>query len=309
MSVMPRVLFARGGFDVYFAGFLGQPIAPLFRLRFARPVILDAFISVYDTLCLDRRSFRPGSVVGRVARWLDSSSMSWAAAVLTDTRQQADFLSKEFAIPRSKFVSIPVGVNEDLFYPRVDGVHDAIRVLYYSTFLPLHGAHIVIEAAKLLRDRREIQFTLIGRGPERACVEAKAREYGLTNCTFIDWVPLETLPSYIENADVFLGGHFSADNDKARRVVPGKVFQALAMAKPVVVGDCPASREWFTHRSNGYVVSMGDEKSLADGIRELGGSRRLRNRIGRAGRDLYEQHFSESTISLSLRRCVEMVLG
>ena len=120
MSVMPRVLFARGGFDVYFAGFLGQPIAPLFRLRFARPVILDAFISVYDTLCLDRRRFRPGSVVGRVARWLDTSSMSWAAAVLTDTRQQADFLSKEFAIPRSKFVSIPVGVNEDLFYPRAD---------------------------------------------------------------------------------------------------------------------------------------------------------------------------------------------
>jgi glycosyltransferase involved in cell wall biosynthesis len=308
-AVLPRALLTSRRFDVYVAGFLGQPIVPFFRLGGATPIILDAFVSVYDTLCLDRRSFSPGSLVGRVARWLDSKSLNWAASVLTDTAQQATFLSTEFAVPGSKLVPIPVGVNEDLFFPQACGRHEGTRVLYYSTFLPLHGAHIVIEAAKLLEDKREIQFTLIGDGPERARVEGLAQKYGLANCEFMDSVPLDSLPGYIANADIFLGGHFNADNDKAKRVVPGKVFQALAMAKPVIVGDCAANGEWFEHLTNGYVVPMGNAARLAEGIAELSRSRRMRGRIGDAGRDLYTQHFSEAAIALRLNQCIETMLG
>ena len=307
-SVLPRTLISGGRFDVYFAGFLGQPIMPFFKLRMATPIVLDSFVSVYDTLCLDRRAFRPESIIGRFARWLDSRSMEWAACVLTDTRQQIDFLAGEFDIPRSKFVPVPVGVNEDMFHPQPGGIHDGTRVLYYSTLLPLHGAHLVIEAAKLLRDRGEISFTLIGRGPERARVEGLAKKHKLTNCTFIDWLPLDSLPGYIANADIFLGGHFNARNEKAKRVVPGKVFQAVAMAKPVVVGDCPANREWFQHRVNAYVVPMGDAESIAEGIAELSKSRRLRDRIGKGGHALYSEHFSEAAIALRLNQCIEAVL-
>ena len=55
-TVLPRILTAGNKFDVYLAGFLGQPLVPFLRARGLRPIILDAFVSIYDTLCLDRRA-------------------------------------------------------------------------------------------------------------------------------------------------------------------------------------------------------------------------------------------------------------
>jgi len=167
---------------------------------------------------------------------------------------------------------------------------------------------VVIEAANLLRDKEEIRFTLIGRGPERLRVEERARRHKLTNCSFIDWIPFEELPGHLAACDIFLAGHFNAKNAKAQRVVPGKVYQGLAMVKPTIVGDCEANRIWFRHGESAYTVPMGDGRALANAILELAGSPRLRDRIGQGGRSLYEHLFSEAVIAALLDKCVEAAL-
>ncbi|MDP2674421.1 MAG: glycosyltransferase [Dehalococcoidia bacterium] len=302
--VLPRVLTARRRFDVCFAGFLGQPLVPVLRMRGLRPVILDAFISIYDTLCLDRRAFSPRSPVGRASRWLDTLALRWASLVLTDTAAAAEFMAQEFGIPLAKFVAVPVGADESLFYPRPGPNGPGIDVLYVCTYLPLHGVPVVVEAANLLRDREGIQLTIVGKGPERARAESLARHYGLTNCRFVDWLPLEQLPERTAACHIYLGGHFSSDNAKARRVVPGKVYQGLAMARPVIIGECAASAEWFRHGESAYMVPMGDARALSVAIAELSASPELRDRIGRGGRSLYEQQFSEAAIASLLDQCI-----
>jgi glycosyltransferase involved in cell wall biosynthesis len=308
-AVLPRVLMAAGGFDVYLAGFLGQPLVPFLRARRLRPIVLDAFISVYDTLCLDRRTFDPRSPAGRVFHWLDTSALQSARCVLTDTPASADFMAQEFGVPRSKLMPVPVGADESLFYPRRGPDGPTVKVLYACTYLPLHGAPVVIEAANLLRDKEGIRFTLIGKGPERPRAEGLARRYGLTNCRFIDWVPFEELPARIAACHIFLGGHFNAENAKARRVVPGKVYQGLAMATPTIIGDCEASQQWFRHGESAYTVPMGDARALADAILELAGSPHMRDRIGEGGRALYEQQFSEAAIASLLNECIGRLAG
>ncbi len=303
-AVVPRILTASSRFDVYLAGFLGQPLMPFLRTRNLKPIILDAFISIYDTLCLDRRTFSPRSPAGRVSRWLDIQALRWARCVLTDTSASADFMAQEFGVARSKFVPLPVGADESIFYPWPGPGKNGVDVLYFCTYLPLHGAPVVVEAANLIRERDGITLTLIGKGPERRRVEKMAREYRLDNCRFIDWVDFEELPGRIAACHIFLGGHFNAENAKARRVVPGKVYQGLAMAKPTIVGDCEASREWFQHGENAWVVPMGDPRALADAILKLAGSARLRKRIGEGGHALYQERFSEAAIASRLDECI-----
>ena len=303
-SVLPQILMASGRFDLYLAGFLGQPLMPFMRARSLKPIVLDAFVSIYDTLCLDRQTFSPRSPAGQVSRWLDAWALRWARCVLTDTHASAEFMAQEFGVARSKFVPVPVGADESLFYPRSNPSGDGIEVLYYSSYLPLHGAQSVVEAASLLRDRNGIAFTLIGSGPDQSQVKRLAREHKLDNCRFVDWVPLEELPGRIAACDIFLGGHFNAGNAKARRVVPGKVYQGLAMAKPVIVGECEASRGWFRHGESACMVAMGDARALANAILELAGSARLRVRIGQGGRSLYEHQFSEEAIASHLDECI-----
>ncbi len=307
-AVVPRILTASSSFDVYLAGFLGQPLMPFLRARSLKPIILDAFISIYDTLCLDRRNFSPRSPVGRVSRWLDAQALRGARCVLADTPASADFMAQEFGVALSKFVPVPVGADESLFYPRSDPMGDGVKVLYYSSYLPLHGTPTVVEAANLLRERDDITFTLIGSGPERPRVEELAVRHSLTNCRFIDRVPLKNLPGYISACHIFLGGHFNANNAKARRVVPGKVYQGLAMAKATIVGECEASRDCFRHGESAYTVPMGDARALANAVLELADSASLRQRIGQGGRSLYEQLFCEAVIADKLDGCVEAAL-
>lgn len=308
-SVLPQILMASGRFDLYLAGFLGQPLMPFMRARSLRPIVLDAFVSIYDTLCLDRRTSSPRSPVGRVSRWLDSHALRWAHRVLTDTHASADFMAQEFGVARSKFVPVPVGADESLFYPRSNPRSDQIQVLYYSTYLPLHGAPLVVEAAHRLKGEDSIHFTFIGRGPVRPRAEGLARKFELANCRFIDWVPLEQLPEFVAGSHIFLGGHFNAENAKARRVVPGKVYQGLAMAKPTIVGECEASEEWFRHGESAYMVRMGDAEALADAILALAGSARLRKRIGDGGHSLYQERFSEAAIAIRLEEGIEGLRG
>ena len=308
-SIFPRLAMTRDSFDAYLAGFLGQPLVPVLRMRGLSPVILDAFVSIYDTLCLDRRAFSPRSPVGRASRWLDTLALRRASLVLTDTPAAAEFMAQEFGIPLAKFVAVPVGTDESLFYPRPGPNGPGIDVLYVCSYLPLHGVPVVVEAANLLRDREGIQLTIVGKGPERARAESLAHHYGLSNCRFVDWLPFEDLPARTAACHIYLGGHFSGDNAKARRVVPGKVYQGLAMARPVIIGDCAASAQWFVDGESVRAVPMGDPRALADAILELAASPRLRDRIAKGGRALYEERFSQGAIAARLDECITAVVG
>jgi glycosyltransferase involved in cell wall biosynthesis len=175
-----------------------------------------------------------------------------------------------------------------------------MRILYLSTYLPLHGVPTVVEAANILKDRTTIQFLLVGRGPKRAETEQRANDLGLDNIRFIDWIPFEDLAECIASSDVFLGGHFSSGNEKARRVVAGKIYQGLAMAKPTIVGDCEATREWFSDGETASFVPMGDPTALATAIAELAADAAARKRLGEGGRALYEARFSEKAIAVLL---------
>ncbi|MEM3434033.1 MAG: hypothetical protein QXP27_07650, partial [Candidatus Methanomethyliaceae archaeon] len=68
--------------DVCFIGFLGQPLVFPARLRWSGPLVLDAFVSVYDTLCFDRQIIKPNSLWGRFAFHLDRLSCQLADVVV-----------------------------------------------------------------------------------------------------------------------------------------------------------------------------------------------------------------------------------
>lgn len=301
-SVIPRILASSGRYDSHFAGFLGQPLTPFMWARGMRPLVLDAFVSVYDTLVLDRGQHNRSSPVGRITHWLDSWSMRKADLVLTDTPAAAAFMASEFGADSDKLFPIPVGADESVFSPRDASHHDGTTVLYVSTYLPLHGVATVVEAANELRDSKDIRFLLVGKGPDRPRVEALARDHALDNVDFIDWVDFDDLPALIASSDIFLGGHFSHGNAKARRVVPGKVFQGLAMARPIILGDCEANREWFIDGETARIVPMADAAALAAAVAELAANQAARKRLGDAGRALYETQFSETAIAALLDR-------
>jgi len=279
--ILLRFLFCFQKYSLIFVGFLGQVLMPLVKLRTRKPIIFDAFISLYDTLCLDRKIFKPNSLMGKLAFWLDKKSCEWADAVITDTDAHADYFSKTFDIKRDKFQTIYLGADTDIFYPRNTPENtDKFIIFYYGSGLPLQGIDVILKAAKIIEKNEKIVFQLVG--PIRKKYKSLINSLNPKNIEFIDWIPYEQLPEKIAQADVCLGGHFS-NIDKAKRIISGKTYQFIAMKKPIIIGDNNANRELFDHRKSSYMVKMSDPQSLVDGILELNSNPRLAARIAEDG--------------------------
>ncbi|MBN1953807.1 MAG: glycosyltransferase [Anaerolineae bacterium] len=302
---LARFVARRPRYDLCIAGFYGQMIAIGLSLLQRQPLLLDAFVSTYDTLCEDRRRFGPRSPAGRLARWLDVHGCRVAARVLTDTAAHAQYF-ETLGVAREKLFPLYVGCDETLFYPRPapPAVAARFEVFTYGSFLPLHGVEVVVQAAARLRDRPEIHFTIGGDGTRRPAVEREIAALGLDNVDLVGWIPFAQLPDWIASADLCLGGHFSCIA-KAQRVIATKTFQFVAMQRPTVVGDNPATRELFVPGEHVWAVPMGDAAALAEAVRRLAGDPPLRRRLAQGGYQRFRERLATPVLAGQLARIVE----
>jgi len=302
-----RFITYKQNYDVCWTGFYGQPIALILSRISHKPVILDAYVSTYDTLCEDRGLFRPRSLPGRLAYWLDRQSCQQAALVITDTMANAQYFIQKMGVPAEKLRVVYVGCDESLFYPRPE-VRDSshCEVFYYGSFLPLHGTEIIIQAAALLKDRQDIQFTIGGDGLTFRKIRETLRRLDLRNVKLVGWIPMEQLPTYIARASICLGGHFSTV-PKAARVISTKTFQFIAMRKPTIVGDNEASREVFISGEHVYAVQPGNPQSLAEAICLLMDNWELQQRIADGGYNIFGQRFATSVITQKLSQIIKEI--
>jgi glycosyltransferase involved in cell wall biosynthesis len=275
-------------YDLIFIGFYGQFLMILLRYFISRPILFDAFISTFDTLCFDRKIFSPSSVLGRFSYWIDKQSCEWANAVLLDTPQHIDYFVNTFGLDQKKIYSIPVGCDENIFFPRQseNSIEDSFVVLSYSTYLPLHGMDVVIKAAEKLKWDNSIKFNLLGHGQEYKKVKNYVEIHNLKNVNFFAPVSINALPHFIQNSSVVLVGHFGS-SEKAHRVIPGKVYQALAMQKAIIASDTTANRSLLTNGINAILVPPSDPEALAEAILKLKIERNLAKQISINGRLLF----------------------
>lgn len=291
-------------YDLLFVGFYGYIILRLLGPFVRIPILFDAFVSNYDTLCFDRQLFAPHSLFGRLAFWLDNSNVRRATHILLDTEEHAKYFLSTFQLDAAKVSAVPVGCRDDIFFPaaKIAGAQDDVaqtnsrtRVLYYCTFLPLHGVRVVLDAAKALEDE-PIDFCIIGDGPLRRPMAEHARQIGLTNVTWKQPVAVEALAGEIAEADICLGGHFG-NSDKAQRVVPGKIYQMLAMARAVIASRTLANSQFLRHDEHALLIPPQGASALAHAIMRLHRDMALRQRIAAGGRSLYLAQASESAIT------------
>lgn len=278
-------------------------LAAVARLR-RIPVVFDPFLSLFDTIVSDRALAGPRSALGRAARAADQLALRSADRVLADTSAHADYLAALSGVPRDRFRVLEVGAQERVFSPRPDITPDPDLVLFYGTYIPLHGIDTIVRAAKAL-EPDGVRVRIIGTGQERARVDRLIAELAPTNIERVDGVSLDELPTEIARASVCLG--IFGTSGKADRVVPNKVFECLAVGRPVITGDTAAMREAFTPREV-VTVPVGDPDALAAAIRSIRDDPEERERVAAAGHARFQRDYGERALAERLRKhLVELV--
>jgi glycosyltransferase involved in cell wall biosynthesis len=309
LRLLPRLVksVSRDNYDLLFVGFYGYLLIPWLRRLTHRPILFDAFVSNYDTLCFDRQQFQPNSIMGKLTFQLDRLACSMADFVLLDTAAHQQYFVETFKLEPEKLGHLYVSCNESLFHPmQQKKSNERFDILYYSSYLPLHGVEYIIKSAEILKSRQDIQFRLIGDGLSYQTVRAQAYQLGINNVQFIPPIPYHQLPWEIAQANLCLAGPFG-NTAKARRVIPGKLFQFLAMARPTIAGDTPANRELLTHRQNSFLLPIADADALASAISEVKEDDTLRQKLATNGYDCYQRVASEKVIGKKLYDLIENI--
>lgn len=298
LDVALRLLRCRALVIGYFGQLDMLLLAPIAK-AIGRPVVFNPLVMLGDTIVDDRKLLPDGSPAAWLVRTVDRWSLRLADLVLVDTPENARYVTELAGLPGSQVVVFPVGVDESIFYPPATEREPAtgeLDVLFYGTFIPLHGVETIIRAAAIVNaERPGVRFELIGTGQEYAAARELADRLGASNIRWSDWLPYSELGGRLREADVALG--IFDGGGKASRVIPNKVHQALACGVPVVTRSSPAALRLLDDWESALLVPPDDPEALATALCRLADDPGLRRAIGARGRRTWERFASDDRLA------------
>ena len=298
-----------GDYDVLLVGYpshIDMFVASLLARRRRRPLVMDAFIGLYDTVVRDRELLKPNRPPARLLRSWERFCLRRADRVLVDTPEQAEALADDYGLDRKRIAAVPVGIDESLWLPTPLPVSDgSFRVAMWATFIPLHGMEVVARAARQLEDAgAAVQFDVIGDGQTAHRFAALLDELKPASIRWQRGVyDIQSVVEMATQAHCCLGVFGSSQ--KARRVVPYKVTQALCLGRPLITCDGPAVRRVVQHETGGLLVPADSPDELARAITKLANNRDLCERLAAGARAAYERHLGRALISRALVEALE----
>lgn len=275
---------SRGGVDAVVAGYPAQPDAvPAWLVARARraPLVVDMMISLADTLAGDRA--RVSGAKAHVLAAADRLSLAAADIVLADTAANAGFLASRFGVAPARIVVAPVGAEPGAF-PATPVPTAPCHALWYGKLSPMHGLDVILGAARIPGTP---PIRLVGGGQLDGWLADELRRDPPRHLEHVPWVPYERLGREMEECGIVLG--IFGRSDKASRVVPNKVFQAMAAGRPIITADTPGIREVLTHGVDAVLVPPGEPAALAAALISLAEDPAARAQLGAAARARYEQ--------------------
>ncbi len=214
-----------------------------------------------------------------------------AIVTLAET-MKADIVAR--GVPAERVFIVPNGVDPVAFQPRAAdpalraryGLGDRFVIGYVSNLdHPREGHETLIRATAILAaDDRDVACLIVGEGRHRATLESIAAESGAADrLIFTGAVPHDEVPAMYALLDAFVVPR--RDERAARLVTPLKPFEAMAMARPLIVSDLPALTEVAPDGERSLTYPAEDAAALAEAVERLMDDPDLAARLGEAGRD------------------------
>lgn len=288
--------------------------ASRYARRHGLPLVIDPLISAYDKQVNERQKFGPDSRQARRLLTWERELFTLADGVVADTQGHADYYHDVLGVPPERLVVIPVSAEEELFpatrlLPKAPD--EPLELVFFGTFIGLQGVEHLVEAIGRY-DGPAVRWRLLGEGPLRADCEAKVAEFRQQrpdlDVAFENWRPLAELPARLQQADAFLG-IFGA-SAKALRVIPNKVYQGLALGRPVITAATAAFPAALRgdEQQGVFWAEAGNAASIAAAVSRLQAQRSRLSAHSEAARATYDRYFSQQVVQASLARIIAKVL-
>ena len=187
------------------------------------------------------------------------------------------------------------------------GLKGKFVVSYFGTHGMAHHLETILDAARRLNNIPSIVFLMVGDGAERQTLIRMRAKMGLKNVMMLDQQPKSRMPEFWALSDVSLV--LLKKSDLFKTVIPSKIFESLAMAKPIVLGVEGESADLLRAAQAGLCIEPEDVDQLVACVRELSRDTQLCQRLGRNGRRFVMEQFDRIILARKLASVMEMVCG
>ena len=240
----------------------------------------------------------------RILQWLEGKMYSAAQKIVTvGEGYEEELIRKD--VQAGKISVLPNGVDREMFYPRYAeekvreecGLNHEFVCSYVGTICMASGLEVVLRTAKLLKDKRrdDIKFLLVGAGAIADELQQEARRQNLDNIVFLGRRDRRLIPGLLSVSDACL-----IHLKKARifeTVLPSKIFEAAAMAKPIICGVQGHAADLVRRSNAGICIEPENAEQLCSAVVALAEDSALCHTLGQAGHEYVMQHHDRDVIA------------
>lgn len=205
--------------------------------------------------------------------WLERFAYRKADAIVVVTQAFAKQIGKALG-SEEKITVVRNGANLKLFSadkvaavetaPAIEAIRHKRVISYVGTHGMAHGLEKVLAAAEKLKDRPDIHFLFVGDGADRDNLLAIATQKQLSNCTFTGQLPKAMMPYVWDVSSVCLV--VLRKSKTFESVIPSKIFECMAMAKPMVLGVQGESATIVQEAGAGLCIEPENVDQMVDAI-------------------------------------------
>lgn len=178
---------------------------------------------------------------------------------------------------------------------------------YVGTHGMAHGLDTIFRAAELLRGEPRIVFLLVGDGAERENLVAEKERLALDNVMMLPQQPKELMPEILASSDASLV--LLRKTDLFKTVIPSKIFEAMAMARPIILGVEGESREIVEAAACGLCIEPENAGALAEALVKLADDAGLLSALGENGRKFVVGNYDRQSLALNFLGLLQRVAG
>lgn len=272
--------------DIVWVGYLSVVAVPVAYLATRKKIVYNALGSAYEAYILDRRVAGQFSPKGLLFWFADFLAFHLADVTLVESQAQKEYLARQFLVPHKKLQVVFTGVDESVFHPDSTVKKSEIfTVAFRGMFSPATGVDVVLEAARLLKDK-PVHFWISGWGQLLPYVKDFIKKNDLKNVE-LNTVFLEPdeLRRKLLSAHVLLG-QFS-NNARLDRTIQHKTSEALALGMPYITRDSDSNRELLSDGNTCILVKPNDPKEIYERVVSLSSRPTELFRLSHGAREKY----------------------
>lgn len=280
--------------------------------KFNLPLIADLHENYPEAIRIYPKSLR-GKVLNLLMplwRWkrLERFCVQQADKVITVVNEAKQHYINDCGISQEKVTVVMNTEDLDYFYslPIDEEIIKKYQPYFTISYIGGFGRHRGIQTAisampEILSKIPQAKLLLVGSGGN----ETELRELAKTEkveqaVEFTCWQPFDLVPSYIAASEVCLIPHIASGHTNT--TIPHKIFQCMAIGKPLVVSSAKPLERIVKETGGGLVFPSGDAEAFAKAVIRIHRDNGLAIKLGEAGKKATKQRYNWELESQKLEK-------